>query len=145
MRIVNPFSFLLTSLCVRFPGAMPPVWLRWTTLNWPGVNHFGLDYPLGCDWFLWVYLSGLDLLDLRSAGGRCREMPRSTLRSSVSGVGGCSRSFSDVVLRADEQHSWHIVGTVYGELRTGRWFFWARTRTCTRGASVAVSTSRSSR
>ena len=59
MRIVGLFPFSLTSVCARFAVAMPPVWLRWRTLNWRGVSHFGFDYPLGCSWFLRVYLSGL--------------------------------------------------------------------------------------
>lgn len=95
MRILGLFPLSLTSVCVRFAVGMPPVWLRVSTANQYGVNHFGFDYPLGCSWFLCVYSGVLLLLDLRSASGRCREMPRSR-PAFLSGVGECSRSFKDV-------------------------------------------------
>jgi hypothetical protein len=69
MRTDGIFSSLLTSLCVRFAAAMPPVWLRGSTWNRCGVNHLGFDYPLDCSWFLYRYLSGLGLRDLGPATG----------------------------------------------------------------------------
>lgn len=109
MRIIDLFSFLLTPVCVRFPVAMPPVWLRWSTLNRCGVNQFGFDYPLGCSWFLCLYLSGLGLLSLRSASGRCRSC-RGLRWGSVGGVGECSQSLSDVGFRSDGQSELPVAG-----------------------------------
>lgn len=58
MRIVDRFSFLLTSHRVRFVVAMPPLWLRRRVSKWSSFSVFAFDYPLVCNWFVRWYLDG---------------------------------------------------------------------------------------
>ena len=58
MRIVDRFSFLLTSHRVRFVAAMPPLWLRRRVSKWSSFSVFAFDYPLVCNWFVRGYLDG---------------------------------------------------------------------------------------
>lgn len=52
----------LTSLCLRYPVAMPSVWLRKSTGNFHRLNDFGFDYPLNSNCYSCWYLNTAEVL-----------------------------------------------------------------------------------
>jgi len=78
MKMKGLFSFLLTSLCVRFAVGMLPVWVRWKICNRRRSNGFGSDYPLDCNWFLCWFLNtgGIQCADLAEKRNGARRVGR---------------------------------------------------------------------
>jgi hypothetical protein len=54
---VVTFSWLLSSVCLRYAAAKPSVWLRTRVRKVRRSNNFGTDYPLYCGWLLPRYFS----------------------------------------------------------------------------------------
>lgn len=97
MRIVDRFSFLLTSHRVRFVAPMPPLWLRQRVSKWSSFSVFAFDYPLVCNWFVGGYLDGFRM-GMNATDRTCAATVQPALESDY-GIGGYS--FRDLPFRSD--------------------------------------------